>query len=634
MKLFLERLAEGLLGATSLPKCEIDEERLRVLLSKLRPNVRLLLRLSASLLDLLPLLRVLRGKRPQKMSTMSIEDRKKYLEELSRSGISLLRNAFLFQKLLALYLCCEKEEVKQEIGCLVSIPSKRVAKPEIPEGGVIEFSDHVGTLELKCDVVVIGSGAGGSVVAKELAERGLKVFLLEEGFMPSPKGDTFDSLINFYRGAGFELTIPTSPGQPFILLPSGKCVGGTTVINEGTCFRIPDSVIEEWNAKFGLGIDLDEIHRCFDKVEKMINVHRASIQLIGKASLKIAEGCERLGYSYFPLNKNTSQCEALGLCTFGCPINAKRAMNVSVVPLAVNAGAKVYTGMRVTSIDFKGRRIARVCGHVLGRDGKILGSFSVEAKIFVLSAGAIYTPYLLLRNRIANSSGLVGKNLRIHPCFVLIGIFEEKLEGWKSVSQSLAVDEFLEDGILFETTFLPLGLGLSNNYLSDVSELASSWDKVAILGVMLSDEDSKGSVRVFAGRPLVTYRLGKRDLQKAQKALVEGCKILFSAGAKKVVTPAYNFPIIKDLSEVKKIVPSGFIWSAYHPQGTCRMSEDPFRGVVDPYGKAHDFDNLYIADASIFPTSVKVNPMIGIMGFAVRIAEKIAEVEGCSTTVS
>ncbi|MCX8172573.1 MAG: GMC oxidoreductase, partial [Archaeoglobaceae archaeon] len=326
--------------------------------------------------------------------------------------------------------------------------------------------------------------------------------------------------------------------------------------------------------------------------------------------------------------KNISQCEALGMCEFGCPIDAKRSMNISFVPLATKAGAKVYSGMRVKEIDVSGEYVDKIGGKIRSRDGKRVGKFILEAKTFVLCAGAIQTPYLLLRNGVANSSGMVGKNLYIHPAFGIAGIFENKLEAWKSISQSLAVDEFFEEGILFETTFPHLGLGLANNYLaSNLSEIIESWDKTAILGVMLSDEDSKGSVRVIANRAFVFYSLGKKDLQKAQKAILEGSKILFTAGAKKVITPAYNFPIVRDLSEIGKIDPDGFVWTAYHPQGTCRMSEDPFKGVVNSYGKTHDFENLYIADASIFPSSVRVNPQIAIMGFAMRTAQRILEVK-------
>lgn len=624
---FLKKLGEALISSEDVSKYEIDLERLKILFSKLPFHIRLFLRLSALFINFLPLLRIFLLRKPCTISSMAIEERAKYLYKLARSRIGFLRNSFLILKLLTVFLYFEKEEVKKEIGCFVPIPNKRVKKPEITEDSVFEFENYVGMLNLKCDVVVIGSGAGGAVVAKELSEKGFKVILVEEGFINWPKGDIFDSIVNIYRNSGFEITFPKSPSKPFILIPSGKCVGGTTVINEGTCFRTPDSVIKKWNSEFGLDIDLDEMHRYFDKIERTMNVHRASIQLIGKASMKIALSCEKLGYSYFPLKKNVSQCEALGLCEFGCPIDAKRAMNVSYIPLATNYGAKIYTGLRVKSIDFRGRFITKIGGDIRNRAGKILGKFLVEAKYFVLCAGAIQTPYLLLRNGIANSSGLVGKNLRIHPSFAIMGIFGEKLDGWKSISQSLAIDEFLEEGILFETTFLPLSIGLSGNYLSDLPEIVKSWDKIAFLGVMLSDEDSKGSVRVFADKPLIFYTLGKRDIQKAQKALFEGCKILFSAGAKKVITPSYNFPLVEDLNKIKKIIPNGFVWSAYHPQGTCRMSKDPFRGVVDSYGKAHDFDNLYIADSSIFPSSVKVNPMVSIMGFAMRTAERISEVE-------
>lgn len=625
---FLKKLGESILTSEDLPRYEFDEEKVRMFLSKLPAYIKVVLIVFVIILNFLPLLRIFSGSKPKTFSSMNVDERRKLVEKWLHSRISFIRNSLLVLKLLALFFYAEREDVKKVVGCLVPIPKKRVKKPKFPEDSVIEFSEDVGMLKVKCDVVVIGSGAGGSVVAKELSERGFRVILIEEGFMPNPKGDILESLLTMYRNFGFDLTLPKSPSQPLILLPSGKCLGGTTVINEGTCFRTPDTVIEKWNSEFGLDIDLEDLHNYFDRVEKTINAHRASLHLIGKASAKIISGCEKLGYSYSPLKKNVAECEALGLCEFGCPIDAKRAMNISYLPLATASGAKIYTGLKVTFIDFKGEKITKIGGYILNREGRHLGKFSVEANYFVLSAGAIQTPHILLKNGVANSSGLVGKNLHIHPCFALMGIFEERLEGWKSISQSVCVDEFLEEGILFESTFLPFGIGLANNFLPNVSELIRNWDKIAILGVMLSDEDSNGSVRPLGDKPIVFYSLGKKDLQKAQKALVEGCRILFSAGAKKVITPAYNFPLVEDLNQIKKIVPNGFVWSAYHPQGTCRMGGNPFYGVVDSYGRTYDFDNLYIADASIFPTSVKVNPMLSIMGFAMRTAERISEARG------
>jgi choline dehydrogenase-like flavoprotein len=235
---------------------------------------------------------------------------------------------------------------------------------------------------------------------------------------------------------------------------------------------------------------------------------------------------------------------------------------------------------------------------------------------------------------------MVGKNLRIHPAIAVMGIFDEILNGWEGMSQSLAVKEFADEGIILETTFAPPALAMAGNWLAgkELSELFLNYRKASMVGVMIGEDDSKGRVLALpeflplVGKtPIVQYKFGVKDVQKAMKGLVETCRIYFAAGAEKVVTPLLNFPIVKQddlsrLEEIGRLHPNMLIWSAYHPQGTCRMSAEPYNGVVDSYCRSHDFENMYIADASIFPDCVGVNPMISIMAFATRTAEHISEV--------
>ncbi|MEM2978191.1 MAG: GMC family oxidoreductase, partial [Candidatus Hadarchaeales archaeon] len=248
---------------------------------------------------------------------------------------------------------------------------------------------------------------------------------------------------------------------------------------------------------------------------------------------------------------------------------------------------------------------------------------------------------LLLANRLANSSGMVGQNLRIHPCVFVAGFFPESLYGWRTVSQSYGID-FRERGFVLESTTVPPSIGaLSTPFVGrELMEVMEEWRKVGSIGVMVNDSDSVGRVLPLLPLPyglpkmgmeaLVLYRLGRRDTRAAQEGTVEACRILLEGGAERVCTGLARMPWVrrgKDLERLAelKVLATDFIWSAYHPQGTCRMSPDPRTGVVDSYGRCHDLENLYVADASIFPECVKVNPQISIMAFATRCADHLWE---------
>ncbi len=645
----LKKAGEALIPPEgNLPRYDVEvDERVERFLSRSPPHIRMTINLSLIFLQFLPLLRIFMLKKPALFTSLDVDERLRLLERLRKSRFFIFRMVFVIVKLFAIALYAARKDVEKAMEYSISTGGKKVLSPEIVRENVIEGYKEGKDVRIRCDVLVIGSGAGGATVAKELAERGFDVAVIEEGFMPECDklgGEMLKVTPELYRDAGMTFTIsPVGLAfQPSILLPTGVALGGTTVVNEGTCFRTPDEVLERWSSDFGLeGVDPKTMSKYFRRVEKILNVHPVSANLIGEAAMKVALGAERLGYSYFPLYKNTSGCEGLGLCEFCCPIDAKKAMHLSYIPLATQNGARFYTGFRARWMEFRGRRITKVGGEVLNRERQVVGRFVAEFRILVLAAGAIHTPYLLLKNGIANSSGMVGRNLRIHPAIAVMGIFDEVLNGWEGMSQSLAVKEFADEGIILETTFAPPSLAFAGNWLAgkELSELFLNYRKASMVGVMIGEDDSRGRVLampdfvpLLGKTPLVQYKVGTKDVQKAMKGLVETCRIYFAAGAEEVVTPFLDFPIVRKedletLERIRYVHPNRIIWSAYHPQGTCRMSTEPYNGVVNSYCRSHDFENLYIADASIFPDCVRVNPMISIMAFATRTAEHIAEVE-------
>ena len=552
--------------------------------------------------------------------------REAYVVECETSRVRQRRETLTALKALILMFFCSDDRIKPLIG-YDGRPFKHVeADPGLVE---LEVGQSESGFYEVADVVIVGSGAGGAVAAKELAEAGLKVIVLEEGerfdrrdFTGSPP----DRLRRFYRGNGLTFTI----GVPTISLPIGRGVGGSTLINSGTCFRTPDFVLDSW------GLDRDEMAPLFEEVEQVLNVTPVGADIMGPNGEVMDKGRRELGYSGGPIRRNVRGCHGSGVCAFGCPLDAKLGMHVTYLPLAVRAGARIITGCRVDGLVLQGGHAVGVTGSVLDPEtGAVQGSsrFEVRAKRVVLAAGAVYTPNLLTRQRVANSSGQVGRNLRIHPGCGVLAVFDHDLYAWKGVMQSYYVDEKLRDGILLEATYPPPGVGYSAGGIGDkgieLKNMLARYRQTAAAGLIISDTGT-GRVRTApGGRLLITYDLHKDDLRKTLEGIRLATEIYLAAGAEEVHTLLPGMPAVRRREELGSITEGGWSaadlkLSAYHPMGTCRMGKDPRSSVVDEVGRAHDLPGLVITDASVLPGSTYVNPQITIMALATRSARRLA----------
>jgi choline dehydrogenase-like flavoprotein len=339
-----------------------------------------------------------------------------------------------------------------------------------------------------------------------------------------------------------------------------------------------------------------------------------------------------LGYSAGPLKRNMNEnCVGCGICTLGCPTAGKRPTLLNYIPRASELGCQVYCDFRVEKILSAFGSATGVAGSILDRrTGKRRARFRVRAKIVVLSAGAVGTPLLLLQNRLANSSGEVGKNLRLHPGIRVYAMMDELVKGWLGVPQGVYVDEFWNEGVMLEGIFVgPMLSAPAMPYFGRRNkELMFNYPRIAAFGAMISDE-TRGRIRPgLFGRPFITYRLEKEDLKKAVKAIAYTAEIFFAAGAKKVYPTIPWLPEIASPKGIAEILtgpvkPGDLEMMAFHPMGTCRMGTRPDRSVTDPFGETFDVHNLFVADASLFPSCLGVNPMESIMAFANRNADYI-----------
>jgi choline dehydrogenase-like flavoprotein len=486
---------------------------------------------------------------------------------------------------------------------------------------------------VRTQVCVIGSGAGGAVVAKELAEAGIDVCLLEEGAYYRGKdftGNPRQMIDLLYRNRGLTGTV----GGLTIPIPLGRCVGGTTAINSGTCYRAPDYVLEAWQREHGVAeIAGSGLQPYFERVEQEINVHPVADGVYGKNSQLFQRGTEALGFAGARIPRNEKACMGTGVCAFGCPQDAKQAMHVSYVPKALAAGATLYTRCRADRILAANGAAFGVLATFLAADDRETGrQLRVLADRVVVAAGAMLTPALLERSGIEDASGRRGRNLHIHPATRVGAVFDEEVRGWEEVPQAYNVHEFTREGIFIQGQFQPPsteapvlpGIGAAHK------ELMSQFPRLGSFGALISDV-SEGRVRARGrGWPLVTYKMLPEDAQKLARAVSLTAQIFFAAGARAVFPGIHQRPVLHNADEARaleheRLKPTDFEMMAFHPQGTCRMGDERSRAVTDSYGVHHGIRNLVVADASLFPSSCKVNPQITIMALATRAAARLAD---------
>ena len=503
---------------------------------------------------------------------------------------------------------------------------------------ILGLDDVKGEVSRSADVVIIGSGAGGGPLAKELAGEGYTVVVLEEGAHFTREDFNLDpthAYMNMYRDGGQTVTL----GLPFILLPLGKTVGGTTTINSGTALRMLRPVLKKWQLYHDLPeLSEEELNLIYAHLEEYLFVKRADPEVAGKVATTFLAGAEKLGLSCGWLPRNAKECEGFGTCAFGCPSGAKQSVDVSFLPDAVKSGADIYSCCRADEIKVRDGRAVGVRGHFLDpRSGKPTGwRIEVESKVVVLAAGAVYSPYLLLKQGLANSSGQVGKNLHIHPCMQTIALMDEPLDPPRGIPQSSYVDEFQSEGIMLEGGTVPPevhALCLPQTG-ADHASLMARYPNMGIFGGMISESDSRGRVlnlRRPGNRPTLTYSLKSRDVEKAKAATVLMAEIWCAAGAKRVFTPIaghYELRSERDLRRLERSTVRAsdiLAMSAYHPLGTCRMGGDPEWSVVKHTCETWDIRDLYICDGSVIPSSPGVNPQLTIMALAIRCAGFIDE---------
>jgi choline dehydrogenase-like flavoprotein len=498
---------------------------------------------------------------------------------------------------------------------------------DLPRG----FDEH-------CDVVIIGSGAGGAVVATHLAEAGYRVIVLEEGphfeaaevqrFTPS------QSVRRLYRESGMLTAFPV--GQtPVISITQGRAVGGSSLLTGGVCFRIPSEIHHRWTHELGLA-ELSEraLEPAYEDVERRMSVREVPVAERSVATNRIVEGAEKLGITIRPTRRNTGhECEGLARCNFGCPVGAKRSVDRSYLPSATEHGARIVADALVERVLIENGRAAGVEGRILGGEaGAPSHRFTVRAPVVVSACGTLHTPLLLFASGLPDRAGVLGRNITLHPAVRAVARFDDRLDGWDGAMQSIYSDHFDGEGIKLVGVYsavnvLAAGLpGVGPALRKRVKELPFC----GAFGAMIHDEGG-GTVRPGPGRePILSYAMAPLDLVRLRRSVTILTEIAMAAGAREVFTSIFGFPPITSNDAARRMEHAAYDarrieCMAFHPLGSARAAVDPRRGVVDQSGESFELPGLFVADGSILPTSIGVNSQVPIMSMATRIAWRLCE---------
>ncbi|MDA4117342.1 MAG: GMC family oxidoreductase N-terminal domain-containing protein [Thaumarchaeota archaeon] len=526
-----------------------------------------------------------------------------------------------------------------------------------------------GDITVKADVCIIGSGAGGAVLARELSRNAKvqSVVVIERGSYNDGvdfNQQELDMLPEVWKKGALQFN-----NKFTILIGQGQTLGGTTVINHAICIDTPKVVLQEWKA-MGVGdwiTDPADFQRGLEEVKKAIHVKDVVESEINGNNRVLREGAEKLGIPTTGRGvnpRNCLECKQCGFDHLGCHYDTKQSTLVTYIPKALETGnCKIYCDAYAERITFSGDRADGVDAKFVSKAGDELYSLRVDAKLIIVAAGTINSSALLLRSKLPNA-GQVGRGLAIHPSPMVIAEFSKEVSPFAGIPMSYHISQdsvlngvpgVLHDdplvtsddpgaqrgGFMLEAVFPNLGqfAAFLPGMGAEHKKLMTRLGHYAAGGILIRDTPKgvatqKGAITLDpSGEPQIEYCLDDHDKRNLSNGIRKLTEIYFHAGADKVmITYRKALSITREEYERnpriidERILPENcgedmMFLGAVHPQGGNRMGVDPRNSVVDEHCVHHAVRNVVVCDASVFPTATGVNPMLTVMGIATRVAE-------------
>jgi len=481
---------------------------------------------------------------------------------------------------------------------------------------------------VRTDVCVIGSGAGGGVAAAVFAEQGREVLVLEEGaYVPwyrmTQREDQMYPLL--FRDGANQSTVD---GGVSVL--QGRVLGGSTVVNMADVESIPEAVLGHWREQFGVDrYPVSAVREAEAACREVIQANQIQPEQLNRNATLLVEGAAKLGLPTGAFVHNRVGCNGSGYCLAGCAYDAKKSVAVTWIPRAIETGhAVVQTDARVARLEWSGSRVVAAVGSVLRqRDEAPVAPFRVEADHFVLAAGTIHSPLVLMASGIGGRQ--VGRNLSLQPQPAVAALFEENVVLFRGIPQSayVATDEATLEGGLggfrLEAIGVPPGMAASSTavYGAALHAFMRHYKNAAACLCLIPDHPAGRVAAGRDGRPRIRYTLTGEVEARMKRAVRTAAELYLAAGAQMVLLPfAAAEPVhgpadLEQMDRLRVHTASTPMISA-HPQGTCRMGPDPASSVVGLDLRVHGLENLQVLDASVFPTSASTHTMLPVMAFA------------------
>lgn len=487
-------------------------------------------------------------------------------------------------------------------------------------------------VEVECDYVVVGSGAGGASAAVVLARAGAKVAIVEAGAWRDPSDyphSSYGAMRDLFDDWGTTIT----QGPAFWPVVQARTVGGTTVINSAICVRTPGDIFAKWEREHGL----QELERSVlahqERIEGELCVEEVPVASRGRSNELAAIGDARAGFDGHVMRRYVKGCAGSGQCLQGCKKQRKQSTNLNYVPEVLERGGDVLSSAPVDRIVLEGTRAVGVRGQFIHpRTRAKGGKYLVRARrgVFV-AASATHSPLLLMRSGVRAAA--LGQQFRAHPGTGIFGVYDDPVDMNTGTTQGWSSMKYREDpGLKLETLSVPFELIASR--LSGAGriliERLSEYRHIA-MWVHACRAETAGSVSAnLLGKPRVRYTLDRADMERFRRGMHLVGKWHFAAGARAIIPGIYGMPYKLGPDEVDKLLdapldPRAYIAILSHLFGGCVMGTDPARSVCDAQGRVHGVGGLYVADASAIPTNLGVNPQHTIMGLAAHFAERALE---------
>ncbi|MES2786744.1 MAG: GMC family oxidoreductase [Pseudomonadota bacterium] len=499
---------------------------------------------------------------------------------------------------------------------------------------------------ITCDVVIVGSGAGGGITAELLTRAGLSVVVVEEGPLRSSSDFTQQESVAY--PSLYQESAARKTADKAINILQGRCVGGSTTVNWTSSFRTPQPTLDYWSEHFGL-VDFtnDALAPYFSQAERRLSIGPWLTPPNENNDL-LRRGAARLGIAAASISRNVKGCWNLGSCGLGCPTNAKQSMLVTTIPAALDRGATLLVETRAERFVIRNGEVQALHCRPVRPNGAATSSNAaatvVVARHFVLAAGAINSPALLLRSEAPDPHGLLGKRTFLHPVVMSAAVMPQAVQGWQGAPQTIYSDHFLEtqpiDGpIGFKLEAPPLhpvifassvsGFGRSHAQL--LEQFPRTHVQLALLRDGFHPESPGGSVGLRGdGSPVLDYPLNDFVMEGARRAFLAMAEIQFAAGATQVLPVHELSQLYSTWTQARQAIESlpmkpllAKVVSA-HVMGGCGSAGDEKCGVTRPDGEHWQLANLSVHDGSIFPTSIGANPQLSIYGITNRLAQALA----------